>query len=63
MIQLATGFGKSLMLALIAQYLNVAMNKKVIILVPSEFLHAYQQFFYCPSASTVPDDIADPAVK
>lgn len=30
---------------------------------PSAFLHAYQQFFYCPSASKIPTDITDPAVK
>jgi hypothetical protein len=31
--------------------------------VPSDFLHAYQQFFYCPSASEIPDDITDQACK
>lgn len=42
LVQLATGFGKSLMLALLAKYLNKTTGKKVIILVPSAFLHAYQ---------------------
>jgi hypothetical protein len=51
------------MLALLAKYLNKTTGKKVIILVPSAFLHAYQQFFYCPSASKIPDDITDPACK
>jgi len=41
LVQLATGFGKSLMLALIAQWINTFQNKKVIIVVPSAFLHAY----------------------
>jgi superfamily II DNA or RNA helicase len=41
LIQLATGFGKSLMLALMAQWINTFHNKKVIIVVPSAFLHAY----------------------
>jgi superfamily II DNA or RNA helicase len=63
LIQLATGFGKSLMLALMAQWINTFQNKKVIIVVPSAFLHAYQQFFYCPSASEIPDDITDPTCK
>ena len=61
--QLATGFGKSLMLALLAKYINKTTGKKVIILVPSAFLHAYQQYFYCPSASNIPDDITDPSCK
>ena len=61
--QLATGFGKSLMLALLAKYINKTTGKKVIILVPSTFLHAYQQYFYCPSASKIPDNITDPSCK
>jgi ERCC4-related helicase len=42
LVQLSTGFGKSLMLALLGKYLNKTTGKKVIILVPSAFLHAYQ---------------------
>jgi ERCC4-related helicase len=42
LVQLATGFGKSLMLALLGKYFNKTTGKKVIILVPSVFLHAYQ---------------------
>jgi len=52
-----------MMLALMAQWINIFHNKKVIIVVPSAFLHAYQQFFYCPSASEIPDDITDPTCK
>ena len=63
LVQLATGFGKSLILALLANYLNKTTGKKVIILVPSAFLHAYQQFFYCPTASNIPDKITDPNAK
>jgi len=63
LVQLATGFGKSLMLALMAKYINTFQGKKVIIAVPSAFLHAYQQYFYCPSASKIPEKITDPLVK
>lgn len=38
LIELATGTGKSIMLALIAQYLNIIHNKKVLVLVPSVVL-------------------------
>lgn len=41
LVQLATGEGKSMMLAILAQYLNITTGKKVIVLVPSAFLHAY----------------------
>ena len=41
LVQLATGEGKSMMLAILAQYLNLTTRKKVIVLVPSAFLHAY----------------------
>jgi superfamily II DNA or RNA helicase len=41
LVQLATGFGKSLMLALLAKYLNKITGKKVIVVIPSAFLHAY----------------------
>ena len=63
LIQLATGFGKSLMLAILAQYWSTTTRKKIIVLVPSAFLHAYQQHFYCPTASKINDDIADPTCK
>jgi len=51
------------MLAILAQYLNLTTGEKVIVLVPSAFLHAYQQHFYCPTASKINDDIADSACK
>ena len=38
LIQLATGFGKSLMLSIIAKYLHQTTGKKVLVLVPSEVL-------------------------
>jgi predicted O-methyltransferase YrrM len=38
LIELGTGIGKSIMLALMAQYLCTIMGKKVLILVPSEVL-------------------------
>lgn len=60
LVQLATGFGKSLMFALMAKYINTFLGKKIIIAVPSAFLHAYQQYFYCPSASKIPEKITDP---
>ena len=41
LIQLATGAGKSLMLGLLAQYLNKTTGKKVIVLVPTPFLQLY----------------------
>jgi len=31
--------------------------------VPTSFLHAYQQHNYCPTASKIPDDMNDPAIK
>jgi len=51
------------MLAILAQYINKHHRKKVIIAVPSAFLHAYQQYFYCPTASRIPDKITDPDAK
>jgi Rad3-related DNA helicase len=40
LIQLVTGFGKSLMLGLMARYLNLIHNKKVVVVVPNEVLAA-----------------------
>ena len=45
------------MLALMAEYLNRTSGNKVLIIVPSAFLHAYQQYFYCPTASNVPEEM------
>jgi len=52
-----------MMLAILAQCLNLISGKKVIVLVPSAFLHAYQQHFYCPTASNIPERITDPTAK
>ena len=57
LIQLATGAGKSLMLGLLAQYLNKTTGKKVIVLVPTPFLQLYQETNYCPTASKIPEEI------
>jgi len=38
LIELATGIGKGVMMALMAQYLCTVINKKVLVLVPSEVL-------------------------
>jgi len=35
----------------------------VLVVVPSEFLHAYQQHFYCPTASEVPEEMHDQTSK
>lgn len=51
------------MLAILAQYINKHQGKKVIIAVPSVFLHAYQQYFYCPTASRIPEKMIDPDAK
>lgn len=51
------------MLAIMAQHWNITTGKKVIVIVPSAFLHAYQQHFYCPTASKLPVDITDPNIK
>jgi hypothetical protein len=57
LIQLATGFGKSFMLGLMARYLNLFHNKKVTVVVPNEVLAAIQQQKYAPWASKVGDDL------
>ena len=51
------------MLGILAQYLNKITGKKVIVVVPTSFLHAYQQNNYCPTASNIPEDMADHTVK
>ena len=32
-------------------------------MVPTSFLHAYQQHSYCPTACKIPDRMADPNAK
>lgn len=60
--QLSTGFGKSLILAILAQYINRKTGKKVLVVVPNTFLQLYQESNYCPTASKIPEDINDPTV-
>lgn len=62
LIQLATGFGKSLILALLAVHLHQTTGKKVIVVVPTPFLHLYQESNYCLNASRDPADLLDPAL-
>jgi superfamily II DNA or RNA helicase len=57
LVQLVTGFGKSLMFGLMAQYLNQTYNTKVVVVVPNETLAAVQQKKYCPTASKVGDNL------
>lgn len=52
-----------MLLGILAAHLNKTTGKKVIVVVPTAFLHAYQQYFYCPTASKIPDDITDPNLK
>jgi superfamily II DNA or RNA helicase len=51
LIELATGTGKSVMLALMAQYFNTILGKKVLVLVPSEVLKLDQTCCYCTNYS------------
>jgi ERCC4-related helicase len=57
---LATGLGKSMMLGILAEYFNKTHQKKVLVVVPTAFLHLYQESNYCPTASKIPEDINDP---
>ncbi len=43
LIQLVTGFGKSMMFGLMARYLELFYNKKMVVVVPNEVLAAIQQ--------------------
>ncbi len=40
LIQLVTGFGKSMMFGLMARYLNIIYGKKTVVVVPTEVLAA-----------------------
>jgi hypothetical protein len=62
LIQLATGFGKSMLLGILTCYLNKTTGKKIIVVVPTSFLQLYQESNYCPTASKIPEDINDPIV-
>jgi hypothetical protein len=50
-------------LGILAEYLNKTTGNKVLVVVPSAFLHAYQQHFYCPTASEVPEEMHDQTSK
>jgi superfamily II DNA or RNA helicase len=43
LLQLSTGTGKSYMFGLLAHYLNLFHNKKMVVVVPNEVLAAIQQ--------------------
>jgi superfamily II DNA or RNA helicase len=43
LLQLSTGTGKSYMFGLLARYLNLFYNKKMVVVVPNEVLAAIQQ--------------------
>ena len=60
LFQAATGTGKSLIFGVTGIYIHKTTGKKVIILVPTEFLHAYQGHYYCPEACDIPGRICDP---
>lgn len=57
LIQLVTGFGKSMMFGLMARYLNLFYGKKVAVVVPNEVLVAIQQQKYSPWASKIGDNL------
>ena len=57
LMQLPTGTGKSLMLGLMARYLNLICGLKVAVVVPNDVLAAVQQNKYAPWASRVSDDL------
>lgn len=61
-MQLPTGTGKSLDFGLMACYIKDFLDMKVVVIVPTESLAAYQQKHYAPWASVIGDDLSDPAV-
>jgi hypothetical protein len=50
-------------LGILAKYLNKTTKNKVLVVVPTAFLHAYQQSLYCPAASDVPEEMQDQSSK
>lgn len=61
--QLATNFGKSFMIGIMAVFLNQKYKEKVIVATPNDTLASVQQNKFCPSASDVHDDLWDENVK
>ena len=55
--QLATGFGKSFMLGVMARYIGLVHKVKVVVVVPNEVLAAVQQDKYAPWSSKIGDDL------
>jgi superfamily II DNA or RNA helicase len=55
LMQRPTGTGKSLILGLMARYLNIIFGIKVAVVVPNEVLAAIQQSKYSPWASKIGD--------
>jgi hypothetical protein len=51
-----------MLLGILACYLKKITGNKIIVVVPTPFLHLYQESNYCPTASKVPEDINDPTI-
>ena len=54
LLKSATGTGKSLILGILSMFIFNKTGKKVIVLVPTEFLQAYQTEYYCLDACRIP---------
>ena len=52
-----------MLLGILAMYLNKTTGKKVLVVVPTAFLHLYQEKHYCPIASKIPDNICNAEAK
>lgn len=52
-----------MLLGILACYLKKTTGKKIIVVVPTPFLHLYQESNYCPTASKVPEDVSDPVIS
>lgn len=61
--QLATNFGKSFMVGMMAVFLNQKHNEKVVVVTPTDTLASVQQTKFCPIASDVHDNLWDEKVK
>ena len=62
LLQLPTGTGKSLILGLLARYLNLHHIMKIAVVIPNEVLAAIQQQKYSPWASKVGDELTTNSV-
>ena len=61
--QLATNFGKSFIMGIMAVFLNQKHKEKVVVVTPTDTLASVQQTKFCPLASDVHDDLWDDNVK